>query len=198
MVTPFQDAAGSTPLDADEAAALVPTHVTTQADLNAWEQHNILQGREWAQRPTQTKRELLDEGFIRELHRRMFCDTWKWAGKFRSTDKNIGIGWEHIAVQLRNLLDNTRYQRDHTECSPHDLAIRFHHRLVWIHPFPNGNGRVSRLMADLLAARLGRDAFSWGGGADLELVSKVRDEYLQALRRADAGSFESLVAFARS
>lgn len=150
MVTAFQDAAGATPLDPDEAAGLIPTHITSQGDLNAWEQNNILQGREWSRRARQLKRELLEESFVRDLHQRMFGDTWKWAGTFRSSDKNIGVPWECIAVQLRNLLDDTRYQRDHKVYE-----------------------------------------------ADLDSIGDMRDEYLEALRAADAGSFQPLIAFAR-
>lgn len=197
MVTVFQDAPGSTPLDPDEAAGLLPKHITSQADLNAWEQNNILQGREWAQQTRQRKRDFLNEGFIRELHQRMFGDTWKWAGTFRSSDKTIGVAWEQIAVQLRDLLDNIQHQKDNNIYAADELAIRFHHRLVWIHPFPNGNGRHSRLMAELLVTQLGGLAFSWGGGADLVSTGAARERYLNALREADAGAVDSLITFAR-
>jgi len=197
VVTVFQDAPGSTPLDPDEAAGLLPKHITSQADLNAWEQNNILQGREWAQQTRQRKRDFLNEGFIRELHQRMFGDTWKWAGTFRSSDKTIGVAWEQIAVQLRDLLDNIQHQKDNNIYAADELAIRFHHRLVWIHPFPNGNGRHSRLMAELLVTQLGGLAFSWGGGADLVSTGAARERYLNALREADAGAVDSLITFAR-
>ncbi len=196
-MTVFQDAPGSTPLDPDEAAGLLPKHITSQADLNAWEQNNILQGREWAQQTRQRKRDFLNEGFIRELHQRMFGDTWKWAGTFRSSDKTIGVAWEQIAVQLRDLLDNIQHQKDNNIYAADELAIRFHHRLVWIHPFPNGNGRHSRLMAELLVTQLGGLAFSWGGGADLVSTGAARERYLNALREADAGAVDSLITFAR-
>jgi Fic-DOC domain mobile mystery protein B len=113
-----------------------------------------LAGEAWAQR--QKKRDLLTEGFVRDLHRKMFDHTWGWAGQFRSSNKNIGVDWPHIAVRLRNLLDNTRYQQEHSNTAPDELALRFHHQLVWIHPFANGNGRHARLIADLLALRLGQ------------------------------------------
>lgn len=103
---------GATPLDPDEAAGLLPQHITTQADLNAWEETNILEGEKWATR--QTKRDLLTEGFVRDLHSKMFSHTWRWAGTFRASNKNIGTDWPHIATRLRNLLDNTRYPIDHT------------------------------------------------------------------------------------
>ena len=193
----FQYAAGATPLDPDEAAGLVPSHITTQADLNAWEQANILQAVRWVAR--QKKRDLLTEGFVRDLHRRMFDQTWKWAGTFRQSNKNIGVDWTKVAVKLRNLLDNTRFQIDHKVFEPDELVVRFHHQLVWVHAFPNGNGRHARLMADVLAQQLGRPRMTWGG-ADVELVSMgtVRDRYLKALREADQGQWSALIAFARS
>ena len=193
----FQYAAGATPLDPDEAAGLVPSHITTQADLNAWEQANILQAVRWVAR--QKKRDLLTEGFVRDLHRRMFDQTWKWAGTFRQSNKNIGVDWTQVAVKLRNLLDNTRFQIDHKVFEPDELVVRFHHQLVWVHAFPNGNGRHARLMADVLAQQLGRPSMTWGG-ADVELVSMgtVRDRYLKALREADQGQWSALIAFARS
>ena len=193
----FQYAPGATPLDPDEAAGLVPSHITTQADLNAWEQANILQAVRWVAR--QKKRDLLTEGFVRDLHRRMFDQTWKWAGTFRQSNKNIGVDWTKVAVKLRNLLDNTRFQIDHKVFEPDELVIRFHHQLVWVHAFPNGNGRHARLMADVLAQQLGRPRMTWGG-ADVELVSMgtVRDRYLRALREADQGQWSALIAFARS
>ena len=193
----FQYAPGATPLDPDEAAGLVPSHITTQADLNAWEQANILQAVRWVAR--QKKRDLLTEGFVRDLHRRMFDQTWKWAGTFRQSNKNIGVDWTQVAVKLRNLLDNTRFQIDHKVFEPDELVVRFHHQLVWVHAFPNGNGRHARLMADVLAQQLGRPRMTWGG-ADVELVSMgtVRDRYLKTLREADQGQWSGLIAFARS
>jgi Fic-DOC domain mobile mystery protein B len=191
----FQYAAGATPLDPDEAAKLVPTHITTQADLNAWEEANILQGAHWASR--QKKRNLLDEAFVRELHRRMFDKTWQWAGTFRSSNKNIGIDWTQVAVKMRNLLENTHYQIEHKAFSPDELAVRFHHQLVWIHAFPNGNGRHARLMADILVMQLESPRFTWGG-ASLATPSDIRNRYLVALRTADQGQFEPLIQFARN
>ena len=193
----FHDAHGATPLDPDEATGLVPSHITTQGDLNAWEQINIIQGERWATR--QKKRDLLDEGFIRDLHRQMFDKTWQWAGTFRKTNKNIGVDSTQVAVKLRNLLDNTKYQIENQVFDVDELAVRFHHQLVWIHVFPNGNGRHARLMADLLAMRLGRPRLSWGGGeAAITQVGVLRDQYLSALRAADRGQFNDLIAFARS
>ena len=191
----FQYAPGATPLDPDEAAGLIPSHIATQADLNVWEEANILQGARWAMR--QKKRDLLDEGFLRDLHRQMFDRTWVWAGTFRASNKNIGVDWTQVAVSLRDLLDNTRYQIEHQTFDVDELVVRFHHRLVWIHAFPNGNGRHARLMADVLAMRLGLPRFSWGGNA-LASGGVLRQNYLEALRTADVGHMDDLLRFARS
>lgn len=188
---------GATPLDPDEAAGLVPTHISTQGDLNAWEQMNIAQGEQWAGR--QKKRVLLTEGFVRDLHRQMFDQTWRWAGTFRSSNKNIGVDWSQVAVKLRELLDNTHYQIEHHVFEADEMAVRFHHQLVWIHAFPNGNGRHARLMADLLVMRLGHSRLSWGGNAaSMTSAGVLREQYLGALRYADQGQLSALISFARS
>ena len=188
---------GATPLDPDEAAGLIPIHITTQGDLNAWEQLNILQGDRWAAR--QNKRELLDEGFVRDLHRQMFNKTWRWAGSFRSSNKNIGVDWTQVSVKLRELLDNTRYQIDREVFDADEIAVRFHHQLVWVHAFSNGNGRHARLMLDLLVMRLGRPRLSWGSDfLATHSVDQLREQYIAGLRAADQGHIGELLAFARS
>lgn len=186
---------GATPIDPDEAAGLLPKHIASQADLNAWEEANILNAEAWVFR--QKRREPLVEGFVRDLHRNMFSKTWRWAGTFRNSNKNIGVDWTQITVKLRNLLDNTQYQRDSGVFAPDELAIRFHHQLVCVHPFPNGNGRHARLMADLLATRLGAARFSWGSNT-LVQAGQARTQYLHTLRMADQGNIEPLLLFARS
>ena len=193
----FQYAPGATPLDPDEAEGLVPLHITTQSDLNAWEQANIALGDRWAAR--QKKRELLDEGFVRDLHRQMFDKTWRWAGTFRQSNKNIGVDWTQVAVKLRDLLNNTRYQIENHVFKEDEVAVRFHHQLVLIHAFPNGNGRHARLMTDLLITRLGQPRLTWGGTSASRIsVAKIREKYLAALRAADQGQIEGLIEFARS
>ena len=185
---------GATPLDADELASLIPGHITTQGELNEWEQLNILQGETWARKQ---RKGILDESFVRQLHRQMFGETWRWAGEFRKSDKNIGVDWLKIGVELRQLLDDVRYQIDHATYPPDEIAVRFHHRLVSIHPFPNGNGRHARLMADLLAEQLGRPRFTWGSSS-LADASETRRNYIAALQAADARDYAPLIAFARS
>ena len=184
---------GATPLDADELANLIPGHITAQGELNEWEQLNIAQGEKWAHRQ---RKEILDEIFVRRLHRQMFGETWRWAGSFRKSDKNIGVDWLRIGVELKQLLDDARYQIEHSSFPADELAIRFHHRLVAIHPFPNGNGRHARLMADLLVMHLGRPRFTWGS-ASLVDPNETRQRYIKALQAADARDIAPLLAFAR-
>lgn len=185
---------GSTPLEADELADLLPKHITTQEELNAWEEKNILAAQKWASK----QKEIISLAFIKKLHKKMFNKTWKWAGEFRTTEKNIGIHWPQIPIKLRELCDDVQYQIDHKTFSDDEIAIRFHHRLVWIHPFPNGNGRHARLMADLLIVHLGSPSFSWGLNQDLYKATPVRKQYIEALQSADRGDCSKLLAFARS
>lgn len=185
---------GATPLDADELASLIPGHITTQGELNEWEQLNIVQGERWARKQ---RKGILNEGFLRQLHKQMFGETWNWAGEFRKSDKNIGIDWLHIGVELKKLLDDAHYQVEHSTFPADEIAVRFHHRLVTIHPFPNGNGRHARMMADLLVERLGRPRFSWGSKSLVD-ANNTRKDYIAALQAADAHDIAPLLAFARS
>lgn len=188
---------GATPLDGDELASLIPNHITTQGELNEWEQFNIVQGEQWAKRQPRQRTDVLTETFVRQLHRQMFGETWKWAGDFRHSDKNIGVDWLKVGVELRKLLDDTRYQVEHGSFPADEIAIRFHHRLVAIHPFPNGNGRHARLMADLLIERLGKPRFTWGSQSLVD-ANDTRKNYIAALQAADRRDIAPLLAFARS
>lgn len=191
----FEYAPGATPLDPDEAEGLIPGHITTQGELNEWEQHNITTGMTWAY--GRRNPDLVSEKFLLDLHKRMFNQTWRWAGTFRRSDKNIGPPWHTVPVNLRQLLDDVRYQIDHQSFPPDELVARFHHRLVLIHPFPNGNGRHARLIADLLIEKLGGQPFTWGGGS-LEKAGDIRAHYIAALQAADQGNIDPLMAFSRS
>ncbi|HAA41672.1 MULTISPECIES: mobile mystery protein B [Pseudomonas] len=186
---------GQTPLDPDEVAGLKPRHIATQGELDEWEAQNILKASRWVAR--QKKLDVLNDHFCRELHVKMFDDTWKWAGTFRKSDKNIGCDWTQIAVNLRQLLDNVAYWLEHNVFPPEEIAVRFHHRLVWLHAFPNGNGRHARLMTDCLLRQCGLAPFSWGRG-NLVIVNEVRHRYIQSLRAADANDYALLSAFVRS
>jgi len=186
---------GGTPLDPDEAEGLIPEHITTREQLNEWEAENVLEGERWA--ITVKRKDILDSRFVRDLHRQLFGRTWKWAGKFRNTEKNIGVAPERIAVDLHNLLEDVKVQLESKRLALDEIAVRFHHRLVFIHPFPNGNGRHARLMTDLLLIRKGAKPFTWGRG-DLVNPTEVRDRYLAALQKADKGDLTALEEFVRS
>jgi len=188
---------GATPLDPDEAEGLRLTHITTREQLNIFEAENIRRAAEQAF--TARVSDILSETFIRRLHREMFKSVWKWAGEFRKTNKNIGdVPREMIGIELRHLCDDVRFWIDDATFEPDEIATRFHHRLVFIHPFVNGNGRHARLITDLLLEKvLGRPRFSWGG-AKLESQGKVRDAYIRALRAADRNDYAPLLDFVRS
>jgi Fic-DOC domain mobile mystery protein B len=185
---------GQTSLTAEEREGLVPSHVTLRRELNELEQQNILEADVWA---FTRKRDIFAEPFGRGLHRRMFAKVWRWAGRYRESDKNIGIAHWQIPARLPEVLADAHYWVEHTTFPPDEVAVRLHHALVFIHPFANGNGRWSRLMADLLAVRLGQARFSWGR-ADLRDSGTMRRDYIEALRLADAHDLAPLIAFARS
>jgi Fic-DOC domain mobile mystery protein B len=188
-------APGATPLDADEIAALVPTSISTQEELNAFEQANILDAERWAL--ARRRADVLDEKFIRELHRRMFKQVWKWAGRYRKSDKNIGAPWPQIPVKVVELCSDVRHWIEHSTFEWDELAARFHHRLVSIHPFPNGNGRHSRLMTDVVLFGNGQKVFTWGS-TNLVAPGQAREQYIAALKAADARDFARLIAFVRA
>ena len=194
MAVNFEYPPGATPLDADELSCLIPGHIATQGELNEWEQLNIAHGEEWALRQ---RKDILDDAFVRQLHHRMFGETWSWAGGYRTTDKNLGVEWQQIGVKLRDLINDVRYQIEQASYTPDEIATRFHHRLVAIHPFPNGNGRHARMMADLLIQKLGQPRFSWGSKS-LNEASETRARYIEALRAADNGDIKLLMDFVRS
>jgi Fic-DOC domain mobile mystery protein B len=188
---------GATPLDPNELDGLMPQHLTTQRQLNRWEQANILEAEIWLKKQKVKHEDLLQVSFILSIHKRMFNKTWCWAGQFRKTDKNIGVDWQNIATELKLLLDDVVYQINHSTFSTDEICARFHHRLVLIHPFANGNGRHSRLATDTLLKCLGTTAFSWGSQSLIE-VSIARKNYIQALREADKFNYQPLIAFVRS
>ena len=173
---------------------LIPAYIAYRSDLNEAEQENIARGQDWA---LGRRRNLLTEKFATDLHRRMLGDVWRWAGKFRTSERNLGIAFYEIPAALHQLLDDTKAWIEYKSYPPDEIAVRFHHRLVQIHPFPNGNGRHARLMADLLAMSLGRARLSWGSDS-LQAAGTVRQRYIAALQAADNHDFGPLLAFARS
>lgn len=197
------NAEGQTPLDEDELGALRLTYVTTRGDLDAAEQVNMVRGESWALRRPAAIERILDDLFLRRLHRQMFGEVWRWAGEYRRSNKNIGIDWPLVTEAVRNLCEDAEVRFGVAgESRARDLAaVEFHHRLVSIHPFVNGNGRHARLVADLLARADGRPRFTWGGASGSMPTAEgdpARTAYLAALRAADGGELDPLVAFARS
>jgi Fic-DOC domain mobile mystery protein B len=190
--------AGQTPLDEEEKRALIPSLITRE-DLNAFEQENILEARQWAmQQATLSKLDVFTEKFLLNLHKRMFGHVWKWAGTFRKTNKNIGVDRLCIITELHQLLGDALYWLEHKTYPISDLAVIFHHRLVKIHLFPNGNGRHARMCADVIVAKFNGEKLSWGGNLDLTRPDDLRTRYIAALRDADTGYYQPLLAFARS
>lgn len=191
---PFYQEDDATPLTLDEIKGLIPTHITLRYELNEVEQKNILEADRWA---FTRKRDVLDEAFLRRLHKRMLGEVWNWAGDYRSTTRNLGVEPWNIALELHKTIDDVRYWIERGTYNPDEIAVRFHYRLVVTHPFPNGNGRWSRLAADLLIVALGGVRFTWGS-ANLQKASDMRRRYIDALHVADGHKIEPLIAFARS
>jgi Fic-DOC domain mobile mystery protein B len=189
-------AGGQTPLDPDEADGLIPSWVTTRADLDQVEQDSIARALGWLNARRPRVGDILSEPFVRQLHEQMFKDVWKWAGRYRATNKNIGVDRALIVDEIGKLLANATYWVDHHVYPPDEIAVRFHHELVAIHPFANGNGRHTRLAADSLVESLGGTAFSWGSGMADDPV-ELRRHYIEALRAADGGEIVLLLEFAR-
>ena len=184
----------STPLSAEELEGLIPSYITLRSELNEAEQANILEAEEWA---FKRKRDVLSEKFLNDLHKRMFGRVWKWAGQHRQTGKNIGVDAYRIPMELRQLQDDVRFWISNETYQPDEIAARFHHKLVWTHIFPNGNGRHARLATDLLLAALDQPRFSWGRD-NLVDANETRQAYVDALRAADQHDYGPLLAFVRS
>ena len=191
-LVPWDD--GRTELTEEEREGLIPSYITLRSELNEAEQANILEAEEWA---FARKRDLLEEKFLNNLHKRMYGNVWRWAGQYRTTGKNIGIDAYRIPTELRQLLDDCRYWIENRTHKPDEIAARFHHRLVLIHCYPNGNGRHARLAADLLLKLLGQDRFSWGG-KNLVDIGETREGYIAALQAADKHDIGPLLQFVRS
>ena len=195
----FQEPDDATPLVPAERDGLKLTWITTRADLNAAEQDNIDAGAAWAFRSRRAN--ILTVAFSIALHRQMFGQVWDWAGHYRTTERNIGIAPYRIGTETAQLFDDAAFWVANETYEPDELALRLHHRLVFVHPFPNGNGRHARMMADLLIRRLGAPPFSWGSNRDdgvIHDIGDLRKRYVSALRAADGNDYEPLIAFARS
>ena len=188
----------NTALSSEEQLDLIPS-LSTRAELNEAERANIHAARVWAMRPRTLKRsDLLTDTFARELHKRMFNQTWRWAGRYRKTEKNLGWEVARITEGMRNAFDDARAWLEFSTYPLHEAAVRLHHRLVVVHPWPNGNGRHSRLIADIMIAACKGEELTWGSRGNLVAIGDARRRYIEAIKHADAGDFEPLLAFARS
>lgn len=188
----FEADDNSTPLTAEEKNGLKLKWITLRSELNEAEARNIAQAQLWL--AANKKKDVCSDTFLRNLHKKMFCDVWVWAGEYRITERNIGVAPYQIPMKLMQLFDDLNFWIDNKTYSNHEIAVRLHHKLVQIHPFPNGNGRVSRLMADLVLRELEGKTLYWGD-TNLVDVSEVRRKYIDALRKADAGDYTDLLNF---
>jgi len=193
----FQEPEDATPLEPQERDDLLQTWITHRRDLNEAEEASILKGVAWAKRWKLTIPSLLTDEFVVTLHKKMFGDVWSWAAGYRDTERNIGIPAYEIPMAIRTPLGDALYWVQYKSFEPDEVAVRYYHRLVAIHPFPNGNGRHSRQMADLLIKLIGSEPFSWGGGK-LTDTGELRRTYVAVLRAADEHDINSLLAFVRS
>jgi Fic-DOC domain mobile mystery protein B len=189
---------GQTPLNEEEKEGLLLKSITTNGELNELEQLNIEKAIEWIIGLKLKKERILTEAFIKTLHKKMLGKVWRWAGEFRKSEKNIGAKWINIPVNLRTLLDDTHFWIENKTFPADEIAIRFKHRLVSIHCFPNGNGRHSRLMADILIESVFKETiFSWNQ-SNMIKANETRAEYIKSIREADKGNIDSLIRFART
>lgn len=188
---------GQTPLEEDEKEGLLIKTISTRGELDEFEQQNIEKAVLWTMKRKFKTVDILSESFVRELHRKMYADVWKWAGEFRKTDKNIGVDKLDISVELRKLIDDCIFWIEKKSFAGDEIAVRFKHRLVSIHCFANGNGRHSRLIADIISEHIfKKPVFSWGA-ANLVEQGDARKAYLTAVKAADIGNYELLLDFAR-
>ena len=189
---------GQTPIDEDEKEGLLIETITTKGELDEFEQQNIEEALQWVIGKKFKAKDVFTEKFICNLHKRMYNNVWAWAGNFRKTNKNIGIDKFQIPMSLKVLCDDALYWFENQTYPPEEIAIRFKHRIVSVHCFPNGNGRHSRLMGDIIIEKLfGQKPFPWGA-ANLSKANDTRSVHLKAVKQADQGNYQPLLDFARS
>ncbi|MDX2361762.1 MAG: mobile mystery protein B [Crocinitomicaceae bacterium] len=189
---------GQTPLDEEEKEGLKIKSITTQGELDEFEQLNIEKAVEWTIHANLKSERILTEKFIKDLHKKMYGDVWRWAGQFRKSNKNIGIEWTQIEIELKTLIDDAKYWIVNKIFPPEEISIRFKHRIVAIHCFPNGNGRHSRMLADIAMEYIfGLETFSWNQ-SNMFKAYDTRKKYIVALRKADQGDVTQLIKFANN
>ncbi len=191
----FETDDNSTPLTAEEKDGLKLKWITLRSELNEAEARNIAQAQIWLM--SNKNKDIYSDTFLRELHKKMFGDVWKWAGTYRTSERNIGVVPYQIPMKLMQLFDDMKFWIENKTYSNHEIAVRVHHKLVQIHPFPNGNGRVSRLMADQVLEKLEGTKLYWGN-TNLVNVSEVRSAYIAALKEADEGDYSALIEFTQN
>ncbi len=197
MELDFEYINGQTPLDGDEKEGLLIPTIATRGELDEFEQNNIEETIQWIYGKKFKPEQVISGDFVKRLHKRMYGQVWAWAGDFRKTNKNIGVDKWQISVELKSLIDDTLFWIANKTYSDDEIALRFKHRLVSIHCFPNGNGRHSRLMADIIIEKIFNKAiYSWGS-VNLSKECDSRLNYLNAVRKADNGEIEPLLVFAR-
>lgn len=189
---------GQTPLDEEEKEGLLIKTLTTKNELDEFEQLNIEKAIEWTIHTNLKKDRILSEKFIKYLHKKMYGDVWKWAGEFRKSNKNIGIKWPQIGIELKKLIDDTKYWVENKTYPPEEISIRFKHRIVAIHCFPNGNGRHSRMVADIIMESVfGKEIFTWHQ-SNMVKADETRKKYIATLKEADNGNIKPLIEFANN
>lgn len=189
---------GQTPLDEEEKEGLRITTISTREELDEFEQYNIEKAIQWMYSRKLNKEQLLSEKFIKELHKKMYDDVWRWAGKFRKSEKNLGVASYKIAIELKILMDDCLFWIENNTFEPVEIAVRFKHKLVSIHCFANGNGRHSRLMADLIMEKIfKKSVFGWGVNS-LVKQTNIRNSYIKAIQLADKNELQPLIEFAQS
>jgi len=185
-----EDIPGATPID--DVSGLIPTHISTRSELNEWETANILKAVKYH---LSEKRKLtINIQWLKKLHKEMFGESWKWAGKFRQRNLSLGIDWHNINDQIKALVDDIAYWRKNNSLSIFEQSIRIHHRLVKIHPFENGNGRHARLVSDIYLYNNNESRPIWPSDELIE-KSNIRDKYISALKDADSGNYSTLKHF---
>ena len=188
---------GQTPLDEDEKDGLLIKTISTKGELDEFEQLNIQQTIEWSIKTKINLKQFLSEDFLLLIHKKMFSEVWDWAGTKRKTNKNIGVDKTQISIEIKKLIDDCNFWIENNSFNEEEIAIRFSQRLVKIHLFPNGNGRHSRLVADIMISKVfNKPVFTWGR-SDLSKNNTIRKEYLQAIYKADNDDYKPLIDFAR-
>ena len=190
---------GQTPIDEDEKTGLKIPTISTKQELDEFEQNNIEKAIQWTLKNRFKSDLIFSDQFIKRLHKKMFGEIWKWAGEYRKSNKNIGVDKTIISTQVKNLTEDSKFWLENNSFDSDEVAIRFKHRLVAIHLFPNGNGRHSRLMADIIISHIfNKPVFTWGSSTNINKPGQSRNLYIKSLREADNGNYENLIKFARS